>query len=34
VGEALTETTGLEKIAERLAFRVRRLEQGRRLSIE
>ena len=34
VGEALTETAGLEKIAERLAFRVRRLEQRGRLPIE
>ena len=34
MGEALTETAGLEKVAQRLAFRVRRLEQRRRLPIE
>ena len=34
VGEALAETAGLEKVAQRLAFRVRRREQRRRLPIE
>ena len=34
MGETLTETAGLEKVAQRLAFRVRRLEQRGRLPIE
>ena len=34
MGEPLTETAGLEKVAQRLAFRVRRLEQRGRLPIE
>ena len=34
MGERLTETAGLEKVAQRLAFRVRRIEQRRRLPIE
>ena len=34
MGETLTETAGLEKVAQRLAFRVRRVEQCRRLPIE
>ena len=34
MGETLTETAGLEKVAQRLAFRIRRTEQRRRLPIE
>ena len=34
VGEALTEAAGLEKVAQRLAFRIWRSEQRRRLAIE
>ena len=34
MGETLTETVGLEKVAQRLAFRIRRTEQRRRFPIE
>ena len=34
MGEALTETAGLEKVAQRLAFGIRRTEQRRRFPIE